>query len=556
MRAGIALLFINALAFSLAAANSAVTVVTAAGAIRGSLSAEGDVASFFNVPYAEAPIDALRFAAPVPKQSWNATLDCSTPPSFLHDSCPEFHIVDRVFIGREDCLMLNVYAPWPVPSNAPVMIFIPGGGFVVGSGYHHGLYDGSQLARQHGAVVVVMQYRLGILGWGALRSSVQASASAAVGNYGLMDQRLALWWAHANAAAFGGSPGNMMVFGQSAGAVSVCMHAANPSSLPPLAGLAIESGMCDSQAWLSLPDQTISFTRALLNHTDCGDLDAVGDEGRRVLACIRSLPLATVLNHMLMYPPPPIDLRSVSPDAASALPPLLPIMGFAPTLDGSASGVTLSPVAAASAGSAMRVPYIIGTNQDEGSLFVLGLPLLVPGAKLPPSDSDVLRAMQRFFPRNASAIPAIVAMYANESSNTNALAAIIRDMMFTCPQRRFSRALAASGYTVHTYRFLPTLHTLLGQPFGDYHCSELPFVFLKADAAGHGASDTAAAAAIERLMGSAWVGLAAGRPPVSPWLPYDISSAYASIMIDGSSNTRLVHDLGADVCALWDTVPF
>ena len=95
-----------------------------------------------------------------------------------------------------------------------------------------------------------MQCRLGILGWGALRSSVEDSASAAVGNYGLMDQRLALWWSHANAAAFGGSRSKMMVFGQSAGAVSVCMHAANPSSLPPIAGLAIESGMCDSAAWL------------------------------------------------------------------------------------------------------------------------------------------------------------------------------------------------------------------------------------------------------------------------------------------------------------------
>ena len=140
-----------------AAADSTVTVVTAAGALRGSLSAEGDVASFFNVPYAEAPVNSLRFAAPVPKQPWSTTLDCTQPPSYLHDSCPELHIADRVYIGREDCLKLNIYAPWPLTSNAPVMIFIPGGGYIVGSGYHHGLYDGAQLARLHGAVVVVMQ---------------------------------------------------------------------------------------------------------------------------------------------------------------------------------------------------------------------------------------------------------------------------------------------------------------------------------------------------------------------------------------------------------------
>ncbi len=144
-------------ALSLAAADSTATVVTAAGTLRGSLSAEGDVVSFFNVPYAEAPVDSLRFAAPVPKQPWNTTLDCTQPPSYFHDSCPELHIVDRVFIGKEDCLKLNIYAPWPLASNAPVMIFIPGGGYIVGSGYHHGLYDGAQLARLHRAVVVVMQ---------------------------------------------------------------------------------------------------------------------------------------------------------------------------------------------------------------------------------------------------------------------------------------------------------------------------------------------------------------------------------------------------------------
>jgi para-nitrobenzyl esterase len=157
MRALILAFSIVAWALSVAAADATVTVVTAAGSIRGALSAEGDVASFFNVPYAEPPVHALRFAAPIPKQSWNSTLDCSQPPSYAHDSCPELHIVDRVFIGREDCLKLNIYAPWPLATGAPVMIFIPGGGYVVGSGYHHGLYDGAQLARQHGAVVVVMQ---------------------------------------------------------------------------------------------------------------------------------------------------------------------------------------------------------------------------------------------------------------------------------------------------------------------------------------------------------------------------------------------------------------
>ncbi len=136
------------------------------------------------------------------------------------------------------------------------------------------------------------------------------------------------------------------------------------------------------------------------------------------------------------------------------------------------------------------------------------------------------------------------------------LAAIIRDMMFTCPQRRLSRALAASGYSVHSYRFLPQLHTLIGSSFGDYHCSELPFVFAKASAAGRGSHDVAAAAAIEKLMGAAWVALADGQAPAVQWPQYDGDSSFVSLLIDGLSNDKTVVDLGADVCALWDTIPF
>ncbi len=147
-------------------------------------------------------------------------------------------------------------------------------------------------------------------------------------------------------------------------------------------------------------------------------------------------------------------------------------------------------------------------------------------------------------------------MYSDGGSNARILAAIIRDMMFTCPQRRLSRALSASGYTLHSYRFQPRLHTLIGAPFGDYHCSELPFIFAKPDAAGRSPRDVAAAGAISKLMGEAWAALAEGRAPAAPWLRYGSDTGYPSLMIDGDSNSRMEGDLGADVCALWDTIPF
>ena len=180
----------------------------------------------------------------------------------------------------------------------------------------------------------------------------------------------------------------------------------------------------------------------------------------------------------------------------------------------------------------------------------------MPGTRLPPSDGDVILALQSFFPHNISAIPAIISLYSDQGSNSKMLAAVIRDMMFTCPQRRLSRALSASGYTVHSYRFLPRLHTLIGSPFGDFHCSELPFVFAKSGAAGHSSGAMAAAASIEKLMGSAWAALASGQPPTGPWPQFDSITAFPSLLIDGAGNNKTADDLGADVCALWDTVPF
>jgi carboxylesterase type B len=165
-------------------------------------------------------------------------------------------------------------------------------------------------------------------------------------------------------------------------------------------------------------------------------------------------------------------------------------------------------------------------------------------------------ALKTFFPRNASSIPAIVAMYSDQGSNAKTIAAIIRDMMFTCPQRRLSRALAANGYSVHSYRFLPHLHTLIGSSFGDYHCSELPFVFAKAAAAGRSSSDAAAAASIEKLIGAAWAALAEGQAPAAHWPTFSSASSFPSLLIDGAGNNRTADDLGGDECALWDTIPF
>ncbi|XP_039581565.1 cholinesterase-like, partial [Passer montanus] len=204
-------------------------VATSAGAVRGFHVAAGPssrVAAFLGIPYAEPPVGPLRFAPPRPARPWGGVLDALSHPH----AC--FQPVDTMFPGfggsemwnpnremSEDCLYLNIWAPAPRPETpAPVLVWIYGGGFYSGAASLD-VYDGRFLAAAEGVLVVSMNYRVGALGFLALPGHPEAP-----GNVGLLDQRLALRWVQANIAAFGGDPGAVTLFGESAGAASVGLH--------------------------------------------------------------------------------------------------------------------------------------------------------------------------------------------------------------------------------------------------------------------------------------------------------------------------------------------
>ncbi|MGH3834029.1 MAG: carboxylesterase/lipase family protein [Pseudonocardiaceae bacterium] len=195
---------------------------TAAGVVRGRIA--GVVAVFRGIPYAQPPVGPRRFTAPVPAQPWDGVRDASEfgPPAPQATPEPSTHssMSGGTSAGPDDWLTLNVWSPDLGATRLPVMVWIHGGAYKQGSSANPH-FDGATLAGR-GAVVISMNYRLGMEGF--------AHIAGAPANRGLLDQAAALRWVQDNVAAFGGDPGNVTVFGQSAGAGSVAALLAMPTA--------------------------------------------------------------------------------------------------------------------------------------------------------------------------------------------------------------------------------------------------------------------------------------------------------------------------------------
>ena len=293
-----------------------------------------DRASVFkNIPYAAPPVGALRWRPPQPAASWTGTRPAleqgvSCPQPMNADGTPNLGAANGPM--SEDCLQLNVYAP-PAAKAAPVMVWLHGGGHFTGAGW---LYDGSSFARD-GVVVVTINYRLGALGYFAHPALTKAGPAAEpVGNYGLMDQIAALKWVQRNIAAFGGDPGNVTVFGESAGGSSVLALLATPSATGLYAKAIVESG----GGW--------------------GRPQTLADKERAGVALLTPLDIPATASAE--------TLRAIPADKLAAL-----VGDYGPFVDGKL--MTVAPARALATGQAADVPLIIGSNSGEDSLMGAGL---------------------------------------------------------------------------------------------------------------------------------------------------------------------------------------
>jgi para-nitrobenzyl esterase len=199
-----------------------VEVLTQAGLVRGAARDELGVLAFKGIPYAAAPVGALRWRAPQAPEAWSGVRECvkfgaRCLSAWEHD--PELRAP-----RSEDCLTLNIWTPvQQSDERLPVMVWVHGGGFQFGSSTSPS-YDGARLA-QKGVVVVSFNYRVGLLGFLAHPELDNEGPS---GNYGLQDQIAAFAWVKANIAAFGGNPDNVTAFGESAGAHAIGILMASP----------------------------------------------------------------------------------------------------------------------------------------------------------------------------------------------------------------------------------------------------------------------------------------------------------------------------------------
>jgi para-nitrobenzyl esterase len=421
------------------------------GVVHGSH--EGGVASWLGIPYAAPPVGELRWKPPQRPEKWDGVRDATK----VGMKCPQNTVI-TIGGGIEDCLSLNVWAPYGmVPGSVvPVMVWIHGGAFVFGSGGDP-FYSGADLVRKHGVVVVTINYRLGGLGFMAHPALAAEDPEHTSGNYGIRDQIAALQWVQRNIEEFGGDPENVTLFGESAGGFSTCLHYSDPKTAGLFQRAIIESGACVDGGLLQTREQAEADGMATGAKMGCPGSDAAA------LACLREKIDYAVLDATAV---PPIATQLPGGFFYGTYPP-----STLPNIDGV---VIPGPIEQRLAsGDYPKRPVIMGTNKDEGTLFHSGI------LSSPVHDETEYRAalMRRF--NDAALVDQIVALYpvASYPSANDALAQVSGDNFFTCPARRNARALSAAGSAVYRYVFQRELEQASFPELHAFHSSEIPFVF-------------------------------------------------------------------------------
>jgi para-nitrobenzyl esterase len=419
-----------------ASAGGATVVPTDSGRLRGDR--VGGVTRFLGVPYAAPPVGELRWRPPQPAARWNGV----RPATQFAPHCAQGASPFGQASASEDCLYLNVFTPQRtdrgLPHLAPVMVWIHGGALVVGESDD---YDPARLVAQ-GVVVVTINYRLGALGFLAHPALSAESTNGASGNFGLLDQQAALRWVQRNVRQFGGDPGNVTIFGESAGGLSVHSQLVSPLAAGLFHRAIVQSGS------YQLTQQTLSTAQAggsaFATQAGCAD---------QSLACLRGLPVATVLANQ---------------GGATT----------SPTVDGFV--LTRSVGEAIRTGNFNHVPVVEGTTRDEWRLFVAQTEV---ATHTPLTAAGYIPAIAATLRVSIPVATALAAAYPlnSFSSPSVALGAIGTDAIFACNTRTVAGLLAPQVPTFQyefndpdaPMLFLPPVSF----PTGAYHASEIQYVF-------------------------------------------------------------------------------
>ena len=447
-------------------------VRTQAGTIQGEISA--DVHRFLGIPYAEPPFGALRFKAPERRKSWDGVLVADKYGAI----CPQPAAASSGLLAQgEDCLNLNIWTPDPSATNLPVMVWVHGGDQLPGSGSQP-LYDGSQFARE-GVVLVTCNRRLGAESYLYLESAMQQGVGP--GNLGVLDQMQVLLWIQENIAAFGGDAGNVTLFGQADGAVTLQALVATPAARGLAHRVIPQSGAYAAQR----PESAQLIADFVLKQLGikAGDLGA-----------LQAVPSAQLT---ALYP-------SVRKLQQAAPQPYLPVIS---------ESMPVHPADAAHAGFGLELDYLTGTCADEW--------VNAPDIATTVKDTHIRQHAERILATAAVDRQRLISTYREQRPNLSPEQiekVMLGDVWARLPTLRVAQghALRGSGKT-YCYYFAETAPAISAARGSD-------LIIFGNDRSVAAAPSSAAAAEVGALMRRAWCNFARnGDPslPDAPWPEYN-----------------------------------
>lgn len=471
-----------------------IIVPTSSGDIEGLF--EDSQYVFKGVPYAAPPVGDLRWLPPQPVKPW----DGIRPAKEFGPIAPQ----NRTLLGEslaylavdepysEDCLYLNIWTPGIDDARRPVMVWIHGGAFIIGSGSQK-MFRGNTLVKNCDVVLVTINYRLGCLGFMNLNELTGGKIPAS-GCEGLLDQIAAIEWVRRNIRNFGGDPENVTVFGESAGAMSIGCLMGMPAASGKFEKAILESGAANTVGSL---EESVAASKKLIEILNLkpGDI-----EGLRSADVGQLLAAQENLGYMMLLK----DGR---------------ITPFQPVVDGSV--LPEIPLEAIRKGSAAGIKTLAGTNLEEFKLFNM----MTPNFQRT-DEAGLVRKVQGWVP--SQHVARVIEAYrkgrqerGESATAAEILTSIQTDLMFRIPVLNLVDAQTKNGQPAYNYMFTwksPILHGVLGS----CHALEIGFVFGNYDESFCGTGPDAAA--LSGAMQDAWASFArTGNPSCSstgPWKPY------------------------------------
>ncbi|XP_037348881.1 bile salt-activated lipase [Talpa occidentalis] len=460
-------LFVAGLACCLAAVSAAKlgAVYTEGGFVEGvnkKLGLFGDYVDVFKgIPYAAPPKPLEK---PERHPGWQGTLQAKD----FKKRCVQATITQDSSYGDEDCLYLNIWVPQgkkEVSRNLPVMIWIFGGAFLIGSG--HGpnflknyLYDGEELATRGNVIVVTLNYRVGPLGF------LSTGDANLPGNYGLWDQHMAIAWVKRNIAAFGGDPNNITIFGESAGAASVSLQTLSPHNKGLIRRAISQSGVALTP-W-AIQKEPLTWAKKIAEKVGCPV-----DDTARMAKCLKVTdPRAVTMAYKL-------PLRGMEY-------PIVYYLGFLPVVDG--DFIPDDPINLFA--NAADIDYLVGTNDMDGHFFANLDNTAINNNKVPLSDEYFYKLVSDFtFIKGLRGANATFDLYteswAQDSSQETKKKTMVNletDILFLIPTKIALAQHKANAKSAKTYSYLfsqPSRMPIYPKWVGADHADDLQYVFGK-----------------------------------------------------------------------------